>query len=793
MRKSQSLVSIIIPTFNHGAYLKETIQSVLSQTYQNFEIIITDDFSTDKTIDIISGFKDQRIKLFKFNKNNGISAALNNGIIQSKGEYLAILGSDDIFCKTKLAKQIDFLENNPSTGAVFTLANLINENGKPYRDVGAQYTSFSKQRNMTRYEWLNYFFMQNNVLCASSVVIQKKIQEEVGLYDERLLQLQDLDMWIRLCMKNDIYLMQEKLTKYRVRQNNRNISSYTIENQIRLKFELKIILKNYFKITSAEEFNSIFSSTITSKNISPEIIKYNLASLALTVKSNIHQLFGLELLYDLMENKESKKILENEFNFTNKNLYEIAGRTDVFDLANFHKITTSKFYKLWQLLKQQENKEKHAIVGILKRIKYGIFILWGFLFDTFINVSFKLKMAPLTSLMYSIKRRFQLLFYDDSIDNNIHYIQSPTLKSLRQFIDENNIDHDVVYPSKNIKSYPPHYYKEEKKVPVLIKHPEIFVAKIKKANIVGSSSIILSGDHALLEEVPSFSFNRLDLQSNVIRKHNGNRILIDSIKSGTSIEKGIMLCGTASYNYYHWLVEFLPKYHLIERLNIAQYPLLVDEVVLNTPQLYQSLEAINTLNLQIIPIKQNHNYFVQELVYPSLMSWTAINIRPQLTVKYTDSFTSAIAIRYLRRKLVQRKKIGSRRIYLSRSGTTNRKFNEDEVINTCKKFNYEIVYPQQLSFAEQIHLFSQAHIIVSASGAGLTNMIFAPSGTKILCLKNSKDDLTVFSNLAEILKHNLIFLHGTVDKSDSTQYHYQKRFNIDTSKLEDALKRIEID
>ena len=117
------LVSVIIPAYNIEKYVAETIESVLNQTYKNWEIVITDDCSTDRTIDVIEKYasRDARIHLWKLDKNSGAAAARNNSIKQARGRYIAFLDGDDWWYPTKLEKQIQFMEEN---GYEFTFTDF---------------------------------------------------------------------------------------------------------------------------------------------------------------------------------------------------------------------------------------------------------------------------------------------------------------------------------------------------------------------------------------------------------------------------------------------------------------------------------------------------------------------------------------------------------------------------------------------------------------------------------------------------------------------------------------------
>ncbi len=130
------LVSIITPTFNSEKFISETISSVLNQTYANWEMIIVDDFSTDKTIEIIQNFSksDKRILFYKSSKNYGAGIARNKALEMAKGKYIAFLDADDLWKPEKLEKQIDFIQKN-NLKFTFSFYECINENGKSLNKI----------------------------------------------------------------------------------------------------------------------------------------------------------------------------------------------------------------------------------------------------------------------------------------------------------------------------------------------------------------------------------------------------------------------------------------------------------------------------------------------------------------------------------------------------------------------------------------------------------------------------------------------------------------------------------
>ena len=121
-------VSVIIPTYNRAVFIADAIQSVLTQTYSDFEIIIVDDGSTDNTREVVGGFNDSRIK-YIYQENQWAAAARNNGIRASNGEYLSFLDSDDILMENALKKGIQILDEHPEVAFCYTQNYTINESG----------------------------------------------------------------------------------------------------------------------------------------------------------------------------------------------------------------------------------------------------------------------------------------------------------------------------------------------------------------------------------------------------------------------------------------------------------------------------------------------------------------------------------------------------------------------------------------------------------------------------------------------------------------------------------------
>jgi glycosyltransferase involved in cell wall biosynthesis len=255
--------------YNHDKFVGEAINSVLNQSFKDFEFLIIDDNSTDKTYDIVNSFNDPRIKAFRNEKNFGMVFNTNSLIKKSSGKYIALINSDDSWLPEKLQKQLDFLENNVDYGACFTLANIIDEDNKIIKN---NIQDSLKYLELDRFNFLNYFFFYNNPLCYPSVLMRKNILEKTGFFNPAFIILLDIDMWIRICLAGfEIKILNENLTNFRILKNGANLSGKNHKTIIRNNLEFKEIYKSYQTITNYNEFIKIFPEyekiSIANKNL----------------------------------------------------------------------------------------------------------------------------------------------------------------------------------------------------------------------------------------------------------------------------------------------------------------------------------------------------------------------------------------------------------------------------------------------------------------------------------------------------------------------------------------------
>ncbi|MDO9713513.1 glycosyltransferase [Paracraurococcus lichenis] len=290
-------VSVLIKTFNHAPYVRQTIESLLSQSFQDFEIIATDDGSTDETAAILRSFGDPRIQLGVLPCNSGIAAAMNATLARARGRYLAILNSDDWALPDRLQTQVAFLDAHPEVSLLFSLPQPVDEVGRPTQ----AYNDFRVPMSLpdfSRRSWLRQFFFYGNCLCAPTAMIRREAYVAAGSYNRRLTNLSDLDMWIRMLLAgHHIHVLPEALTAFRIRVDAANASAPRPDNLKRTRFETSQILRHFAAMSDAL-FWEVFSDEPLERVDVNSPVALRVAELALTVSAPEYQHFAVEMYYE---------------------------------------------------------------------------------------------------------------------------------------------------------------------------------------------------------------------------------------------------------------------------------------------------------------------------------------------------------------------------------------------------------------------------------------------------------------------------------------------------------------
>ncbi|MGZ8173666.1 MULTISPECIES: glycosyltransferase [Methylobacter] len=334
-------VSVILTSFNHDKYLHEAIDSVLKQTFTDFEMIIWDDASVDDSWEIIQSYSDQRIQAFQNPQNQGPVFGVNKAIFEvASGEYIAIHHSDDIWELDKLAKQVAFLAAHSEVGAVFSNAQPIDQRGMPLTDQTHFYYDIFSQPNRSRHEWLRYFFLKGNALCHPSILIRKQCYVDCGAYRDMLAQLPDFDMWIRLCAKYEIHIIEDRLIKFRILDTEMNASGNRAVTRIRSSNECYKLLQQYRTLLRKDNIFKTFPDFISYDRGEDTDPEYVLTRVCLESGTFfLRQMLAIEILFDILNNSERRQVVEKIYGFSSSDFIAITGQCDLFsgeELVKLH-------------------------------------------------------------------------------------------------------------------------------------------------------------------------------------------------------------------------------------------------------------------------------------------------------------------------------------------------------------------------------------------------------------------------------------------------------------------------
>ncbi len=202
-------VSVLIPVYNEEKYIEESIKSVLNQNFKNFEIIVINDDSKDRTVAIVEEFmqKDGRIKLINIKENGGASKAYNEGLKQARGEYIAIFNGDDLMAQNRLQEQVKFLDKNKDIDMVYGDMEIFEEGGnrriveaiefdKNPREILIESSKRKDLGEIWPYKLIDYKD-KGEIIPCSSVIIRKKLFEKIS-FDENLRNSEDYDLWLQI-------------------------------------------------------------------------------------------------------------------------------------------------------------------------------------------------------------------------------------------------------------------------------------------------------------------------------------------------------------------------------------------------------------------------------------------------------------------------------------------------------------------------------------------------------------------------------------------------------------------
>lgn len=340
------LVTVFLTSYNHEKYLREAIDSVLNQTFTDYELILSDDASDDASWEIIESYDDPRIIKIRHEYNYGYQ--LISELSGFRGKYVAIHHSDDAWEPDKLEKQVAFLESHAEYAACFTRVKFIDEDSMPYDlPEGHLYKNVFNVENRSNEEWLNYFFFKGNCLCHPSVLIRREAYEKYDLLANKMgmIQMPDFMMWVRLCLDAEIYIYPKELTKFRLRRNVQdNTSADKPEVHIRSQYEYYKVMRLFADIVDKERFLHIFPQAKKYLINGKINTRYALANMLLGGWAYSGWLLGLDLLFESLNDKNSRKELRELYGFGVKEFGRLVAEKDVFNVKRNLRFLNTQLY-----------------------------------------------------------------------------------------------------------------------------------------------------------------------------------------------------------------------------------------------------------------------------------------------------------------------------------------------------------------------------------------------------------------------------------------------------------------
>lgn len=315
-------VSVIAAAHNQDLHIHQAIQSVLNQSFQDIELIVTDDGSTDGTLDVIRLFSgDVRLRVLCNSHPEGFASALSRSLSVSTGKYIAWLDCNDVYEKHHLETLVPYLDGNESPLGVFGLASLIDVHGENvgvWTDAGV---------SASRFQLLNLLYGGVRPFCKSAGLVRRDSVMDAGHMLPEYGHSYDTALWTNLLFKGEIDVIPEAVVRSRVR--NEALAGSELNRQSFENFELLNLFVE--QITSTEDLLHIFPE-IRDVNlpVTEELVRFHLALIALASNFPSNRLFGLHILHQLMRNNELVSLLKSDCGFNYQDLFDFEDDLSVF-------------------------------------------------------------------------------------------------------------------------------------------------------------------------------------------------------------------------------------------------------------------------------------------------------------------------------------------------------------------------------------------------------------------------------------------------------------------------------
>lgn len=359
-------VSIALITYNQQDYVGGAIESILNQTYQNFEIIVGDDSSTDETANVVKSYKDERIKYFKTDYNIGINGNLNLVVSKASGDIIALIGGDDKLRDTYLELIVEHFGKMPEIAVLYPQLCAIDKNDKY---IKGKDTHFWKTSNKTKGEYIYQGFMDSNILPSPGMAMRRKVVETIFPLPYSLVIFQDYAMQIDILINGfKGYVLDELLVDYRIFDDDRNISLNNSMAHNRAQMEIAPLMDYFLKIKDIELLRSVFKNEITNTEIEPfsDTIPFFLGRMALLSPHFKRKEWGYHTIMKFLSDKSNFDIANKRYGFTFKDYLKLVKNLPSLECAEIREKYVEKYKKY----------KTYTTIILIVLILQSVFMIW---------------------------------------------------------------------------------------------------------------------------------------------------------------------------------------------------------------------------------------------------------------------------------------------------------------------------------------------------------------------------------------------------------------------------------
>lgn len=316
-------ISILSPSYNHEKYVGSFINSVLAQTFDDWELIIVDDCSTDNNVAEIKKYSDQRIHFFKSDYNQGIGNSLNFAFSKVSGEYIVICASDDMLLPGYFEYVSSTFKNDKAIGVIYSPLNIMDQNNKVY-------DKWTLDPRDNRMSLLRKMFYEKNQLFSPGMAVRKEIFKNLIPMDVSMVQHQDYQWHVLLLSQTDCQISDKAYVNYRfIKKNANSLGSASFGEYNRLRLETDRLMDSFLKIKDLNVIKMITNSDLCDQ-IPPSCSDYVWASEALKSDSAERRQWGYKIISRMFCNDRLRKELNDSIGMTFGKYLSVANQVDFF-------------------------------------------------------------------------------------------------------------------------------------------------------------------------------------------------------------------------------------------------------------------------------------------------------------------------------------------------------------------------------------------------------------------------------------------------------------------------------